>query len=64
MKVGDLVRINRASIGVPEGSLALIVRKVSIVGKGLGGAYIVRFVSNKLPATQGRYLGLHLQVVK
>ena len=30
MQAGDLVRIKRASIGIPEGTLALIVAKLKV----------------------------------
>lgn len=71
MKVGDLVLIQRASIGIPDGSLALIV------GEALGNRngrplpyFKVVFLTDKVsklirdqpPGSRG-YLPEHLEVV-
>ena len=71
MKVGDLVLIQRASIGIPDGSLALIVGEARTRHREPPTTYFkVVFLTDKVsklirdqpPGSRG-YLPEHLEVV-
>jgi len=71
MQPGNLVRIRRASIGVPRGSIGLIVKAqehTMTPGEG-GGAYKlfhIKIISNADPAIHGavrRYLVQDLRLI-
>jgi hypothetical protein len=63
MRAGDLVRIKRASIGIPKGSLGLVGSKLKDTGgfSGIPDAMwrIYLFQAGK----QRRYLGRDLEIV-
>jgi hypothetical protein len=57
MKAGDLVRITRATIGCPKGSLALVETKLKDIGRpnhfgpsdlAIWQVYLVRVLQNSL----------------
>ena len=62
MKVGDLVRIKRASIGVPFDSLAMVIQDF-VVGAGSVGYWNIRFIGGKLNGKTRRYLTQDLRRV-
>jgi hypothetical protein len=68
MRAGDLVGITRASIGVPAGTLGLILSSHISVGDGGEKIYTVQLVGNKaVHAAVGRarrYLARDLEIVK
>ena len=62
MKVGDLVKIKRASIGVPFDSLAMVIQDC-MTGYGGIGYWNIRFVGGKLNGKTRRYLTQDLRRV-
>tara|TARA_R100000655_G_scaffold104401_1_gene151605 strand:- start:244 stop:468 length:225 start_codon:yes stop_codon:yes gene_type:complete len=63
MKKGDLVRITRASVGVPYGSLALIETKLKDTGGFTGIPDAMWRVYMLKAGRQRRYLGRDLEIV-
>ena len=60
MKAGDLVRIKRASIGIPKGSLALVEVKLKYIGstpEALWQVYLLQAGMHR------RYLSRDLEVL-
>ena len=55
MKVGELVRIKRASIGVPYDSLAMVIQDFVTGASGVG-YWNIRFIGGKLNGKTRRYL--------
>jgi len=62
MKVGDLVRIKRASIGVPFDSLAMVIQDF-VVGAGSIGYWNIRFIGGELNGKSRRYLTRDLEKI-
>jgi hypothetical protein len=69
MRAGDLVRIMRASIGVPAGTIGLILeshdsipRLVSVPGKEL--IHLLHLTGTSTPNHLRRYLARDLEIVK
>jgi len=60
MKIGDLVRTTRASIGIPKGSLALVEVKLKYIGstpEALWQVYLLQAGMHR------RYLSRDLEVL-
>ena len=62
MKVGELVRIKRASIGVPYDSLAMVIQDFVTGASGVG-YWNIRFIGGKLNGKPRRYLTQDLRRV-
>ncbi len=62
MKVGELVRIKRASIGVPYDSLAMVIQDFVTGASGVG-YWNIRFIGGKLNGKTRRYLTQDLRRV-
>ena len=62
MKVGELVRIKRASIGVPYDSLAMVIQDF-VVGTSSIGYWNIRFIGGKLNGKSRRYLTRDLEKI-
>ena len=62
MKVGELVRIKRASIGVPYDSLAMVIQDFVTGASGIG-YWNIRFVGGKLNGKTRRYLTRDLEKI-
>jgi hypothetical protein len=66
MKAGDLVRIKRASIGAPEGSIGLITEVLArSVGRASSGIYAIHMVGggDRTRARVVRRLGADLEII-
>ena len=63
MKVGDLVKIKRASIGVPFDSLAMVIQDF-VVGTSSIGYWNIRFVGGGLNGKTRRYLTRDLERIE
>ena len=66
MQVGDLVRITRASIGVPKGSIGLVLECVTHGNKydhGLGDCTWGIKLSGCKPKYIRRYLEMDLEII-
>ena len=71
MRTGDLVRVKRASIGIPDGSLAMIVEEATTRYDPSKHYFKVMFLTDKVSKLirnlgQGHYRGYlpeHLEVV-
>ena len=63
MKAGELVRIKRASIGAPAGSIGLITEVLAL--NASGGIYAIHMVGggDKTRAKVVRRLGADLEVI-
>ena len=62
MKVGELVRIKRASIGVPYDSLAMVIQDFVTGASGVR-YWNIRFIGGKLNGKTRRYLTQDLRRV-
>ena len=62
MKVGELVRIKRASIGVPYDSLAMVIQDFVTGASGVG-YWNIRFIGGKLNGKTRRELTQDLRRV-
>jgi len=63
MKAGDLVRITRASIGIPKGSLGLVETKLKDTGGFTGIPDAMWRIYLLQAGRQRRYLGRDLEVI-
>ena len=62
MKPGNLVRINRAAIGIPAGRIALVLRKVKKRGNADYEIWELQLMSGEGRAYV-KYLGVDLEVI-
>ena len=60
MRAGDLVRVTRATIGAPKGSLALVEAKLKYIGSTPEAIWQVYLLQT---GRQHRYLGRDLEVI-
>ena len=63
MKTGDLVRVTRASIGIPKGSLGLVETKLKDTGGFTGIPDAMWRISLLQAGRQRRLLGRDLEVI-
>ena len=63
MRAGDLVRITRASIGIPKGSLGLVETKLKDTGGFTGIPDAMWRIYLLQAGRQRRYLGRDLEVI-
>ena len=66
MKIGDLVKITRASIGIPHGSVALIIDEYTINydEPGEDSVFMLQLISPKREMWQIRRLARDLEVIE
>ena len=64
MKPGDLVRITRTSIGVPTGTLGLVLDLLEGDLHSLYRVYLMNKTTNGTKTHLRRYLGRDLEVIK
>jgi len=68
MKIGDLVKITRASLGIPEGSMGLIVNTRKSDPNAYGESYFIHEIDMcGIPKRQGgnrQYLERDLVIVE
>ena len=62
MKTGDLVKVMRASIGIPRGAIGLIIEKKT--GDSSVGYWTVKLVGGNVNGKTRRYLTQDLRRVK
>ena len=66
MKAGNLVKITRASLGVPKGTIAMIteiVRPEPVPGHSITKYYVVRLFGVVVHVRERRYLGMDLELL-
>tara|TARA_R110002020_G_scaffold132972_2_gene296830 strand:- start:326 stop:523 length:198 start_codon:yes stop_codon:yes gene_type:complete len=65
MKIGDLVKITRASIGIPHGSVALIIDEYTIDydEPGENSVFILQLVNPKKEMWQVRRTARDLELI-
>ena len=68
MQIGDLVKITRASIGIPKGSIGLILKTRISKTNAIGASYFIHEIQLcGIPKRQGgnrQYLERDLEVVR
>ena len=65
MKVGNLVLIKRASIGVPQGTIGLILESHRPIGGGISeeGIHLLHLIGTGTANHKRRYLSRDLEVI-
>jgi len=65
MKIGDLVKITRASIGIPHGSVALIINEYTINydEPGENSVFILQLINNTKLVWQVRRTARDLELI-
>ena len=65
MKIGDLVKITRASIGIPRGSVALIINEYTINydEPGENSVFILQLINNTKLVWQVRRTARDLELI-
>ena len=69
MRAGDLVRITRASIGVPAGTIGLILESHASIDRLVSGAekeliHLLHLTGTSTPHHLRRYLARDLETIK
>ena len=65
MKVGNLVLIKRASIGVPQGTIGLILESHKPIGGGISeeAIHLLHLIGTDTKSHKRRYLSRDLEVI-